>query len=104
MTPHVVADIGNTRIKWGLCALDAPRVVRTAALADDPTAREQQLAAWLSEPPLSSLSGPLSWVLASVQPRRCDRLRDWLVERGQRVALLEKAAQLPLEVALEKPD
>jgi len=104
MTPHVVADVGNSRIKWGLRAPGEARVLRTASLPDDPAAWEAQLGRWRAEPPLAGAEGPLTWVLASVQPRRSDRLRAWLEARGHRVEVLARAAQLPLEVALEKPD
>lgn len=103
MKPHVVADIGNTRIKWGRVAVRGSSIERTASLPDDPGAWEQQLQAWETEPLVGVLPSP-TWVLASVQPRRCDRLREWLVGKGHRVVLLEKAHQLPLEVSLEKPD
>jgi type III pantothenate kinase len=104
MTPHVVADVGNSRIKWGLCAPGEAGVARTASLPDDPAAWEAQLARWRGEPPLAGVEGPLAWVLASVRPSRSDRLRGWLEARGQRVAVLAGAGQLPLEVAVEKPE
>jgi type III pantothenate kinase len=102
MRPHVVADIGNTRIKWGLCDAAARHVVQAVSLGDDPVAWERQLAVWRTGP--LPAEGPLNWVLASVQPARCARLHDWLVSHGQRVALLERAEQLPLEVAVPAPD
>jgi type III pantothenate kinase len=46
----------------------------------------------------------LTWVLASVQPRRSDRFREWLTGKGDRVVQLERADQLPLRVAVPKPD
>jgi type III pantothenate kinase len=104
MKPHVVVDIGNTRIKWGLCAEGAPRIGRTASLPDDPSAWAQTLAGWRSQPPLADMSSPLNWVLTSVQPARCEHLRGWLEGRGERVEVLSLAAQLPLEVAVPKPD
>ena len=94
MTPNVVVDVGNTRIKWGLCG--AGGVLRTASLADDPDEWDRQLAAW----PLDGNA----WVLAGVQPRRGERLRDWLEAREQKVVVLAGAANLPLDVNLEHPD
>jgi type III pantothenate kinase len=104
MSPHVVVDIGNTRIKWGLCAPDDPRIVRTAALPDDPAAWGQSLGEWRAQPPLADIGGPLTWVLTSVQPARCGHLRDWLEGRGERVVVLSEARQLPLQVAVPIPD
>ena len=71
MTPHVVADIGNTRIKWGLASAGPPWVTRAVALPDDPEAWQRELTAWRSDGRLPA-HGPLTWVLASVVPRRCD--------------------------------
>jgi type III pantothenate kinase len=104
MRAHVVADIGNSRIKWGLRARDESRILASVSLPDDPAAWEEQLALRQAEPPLSLVAGPLDWVLASVQPRRSDRFRDWLLERGHRVAQLERADQLPLRVDVPIPD
>lgn len=95
MTPDVVVDVGNTRIKWGRAAGDA--VARVASLPEDEAAWEAQADAW-------GLRPPLSWALASVRPARCDRLRDWLESRGDRVTRLTAAAQLPLSVGLAEPD
>jgi type III pantothenate kinase len=97
MTPHVVVDIGNTRIKWGLVRDDGRSISRTASLTEDPVAWDKEIATW-------SLPLPATWVLASVRPARSYRLAAWLGARGDRVVRLEKASQLPLVVALEKPD
>jgi len=118
MRPQVVVDIGNSRIKWGLCSLDGQRLVATASLPENPFAWEEQLARWGDEPALTDcfntsvgqasslpLPGRLeacptgatpAWVLASVRPQRCERLRDWLLAQGHAVVVLERAEQLPL--------
>lgn len=97
MTPDVVVDIGNTRIKWGRCAADGSTILRTASLPDDEAAWEREFADW-------RLPGSATWVIASVQPRRSERLHAWLLRQGQRVVPLLSAAQLPVQVGLEKPD
>ena len=63
MNVHFVADVGNTRIKWGLCARveGAPAVTSRAALADDAAAWDARLARWLEEFPLLKLAGALTW-------------------------------------------
>ena len=94
MSPNVVVDVGNTRIKWGLC--DAGAVVRTASLGDDPDEWDRQLAQW----PLEGNA----WVLAGVQPHRAERLRNWLEARGQQVVILTGAVNLPLNINLPHPD
>jgi type III pantothenate kinase len=96
MTPTIVIDIGNSRIKWGWC--QGGRIAERASLPpDDPTAWQGQLDAW-------KLIRPGSWVISSVQPKRRDRLVEWICGRGDHVLLLEQARQLPLQVLLEYPD
>jgi type III pantothenate kinase len=96
MTPDVVADVGNTRIKWGRCSPAA--VLETAAVPpDDPAAWQAQLGQW-------GLVSPLLWVVTSVHPIRRAALTDWLRDRGNRVVVLDDPAQLPLRVTLERPD
>lgn len=104
MIPHVAIDIGNTRVKWGLCDPAGRATLRTASLPEDPEAWDRELAVWRSAPPLDAVRGPLTWALASVRPQRAERLIAWLEARGDRVVLLSRAAQLPLLVGLEHPD
>src|SRR5947209_20224873 len=93
---QLVADIGNTRLKWGRC--DAGRIAAAAALPpDDADAWRGQLAAW-------GLAGPLTWTLAGVHPARRDRFADWLRRRGDAVRVIERHSQLPLAVRVEAPD
>lgn len=96
MTPDIVVDIGNSRIKWGRCTSDA--VVEAVSLPpDEPEGWTSQLERW-------RLWGPRAWVVASVQPERCARFVEWLRARGDTVLLLDSARQIPLRVALEVPD
>jgi len=90
----LVADIGNTRIKWGLC--DDSGIARSASLPDDSDAWREQIARW-------RLQGPQSWVLASVQPTRCERLANFLRSRSDTVRVLQGYQQLPLILKLESP-
>ena len=50
MRPQVVVDVGNSRIKWGLCSADGQRLIATTSLPEDPLAWQEQLARWRSEP------------------------------------------------------
>ena len=96
MRPDLVADVGNSRVKWGLCS--RPPVRRHASLPpDDPAAWQSQLEAW-------NLTGPLAWAVSGVHPRRRDALAAWLRGRGDTVLLLEAGHQLPLKVLVEHPD
>jgi type III pantothenate kinase len=102
MRIDVAVDIGNTRIKWGLCQPASSRFGYVASLADDHQAWYAQRRTWRKAGLLPS--EPATWVLASVQPQRCERLRQWLERQGERVEQLQFASQLPLTVGLEKPD
>lgn len=97
MKPDVVVDVGNSRVKWGLCSAEG--VERVASLTpDDPTGWARQAEDWELRP------GKAWWVLTGVQPKSRDQLADWLGRRGDRVRLLTEAQELPLRVALEHPD
>jgi type III pantothenate kinase len=91
-----VADLGNTRIKWGLC--NSGRVERTASLApDNPDAWRVQLAAW-------KVDGPQKWTLAGVHPARRDQFAEWLRWRGDDVRILLHFSQLPIPVNVPAPE
>lgn len=96
MNPDLVADVGNTRIKWGRCLPGAIR--ESASLSpEDPVAWAAQLDAW-------GMRQPSSCVVTGVHPRRRDVLAAWLSEQGHRVIVLDDSRQLPLSVLLEHPE
>jgi type III pantothenate kinase len=73
MTPDVVVDIGNTRIKWGRC-VDG-HVAEMASLRHDaPVDWKRQAEQW-------GLNSPARWALASVAPLAMQRFGDWLRTR-----------------------
>jgi type III pantothenate kinase len=95
MTPDVVVDVGNTRIKWGRC--QNGKITAGASLPPDrPDVWEKQFRNW-------KLPGACLWVLTGVHPGRRDTLRDWLGARGERVHVLTHASNLPVNVALDQP-
>jgi type III pantothenate kinase len=95
MHSDVVADIGNSRIKWGRCG--PLGIVAQATLPpDDPSAWQKQAAEW------QLAAG--AWALGSVQPETCARLAEWLKNQGHRVTLVDSYRKLPLEVAIESPE
>jgi type III pantothenate kinase len=96
MIVDLVADVGNSRIKWGLCQ-DGAVTLSAALPIEDPPAWRVQLDQW-------GLARPLRWALASVHPARGERLVEWLRQRGDAVHLLDGARQLPLRVRVEHPD
>jgi type III pantothenate kinase len=96
MKPTLVADIGNSRIKWGRCR-DGRVDVAVSLTADEPASWQSQLESW-------GIAGVHVWALSGVHPRNRDRLADWLRERHDRVEVIDSARQLPLRVVLEHPD
>lgn len=104
MTVDVVADVGNSRVKWGLCQPAREGQGETQAVleyvslpADDFQAWSRQLERW-------QLPSAGTWVVCGVQPRRREALSAWLQERGFFVHLLTAPQQLPLCVRLERPE
>lgn len=73
MTPDVVVDIGNTRIKWGRVV--GGRVTEMASLRrDNPVDWKRQAEQW-EVPTLAR------WAVASVAPQVMQRFVDWLTTR-----------------------
>jgi type III pantothenate kinase len=95
MRPNVVVDVGNSRIKWGLCGTDSVREICSLP-HDDPESWVRQLQRWTDARGL--------WVVSGVHPQRRDRLIEWLRECGQRVQMLDDPNDLPLRVLVERPD
>src|ERR1700722_6565923 len=89
---NLVADVGNTRIKWGVCAQmeGEPTVIRRANLGDDQAEWAATMGRWQEEFPLWQMAVSMSWAVAGVHPERCQRLRDWLIERGDSVVMLDR--------------
>jgi type III pantothenate kinase len=96
MTPAVVVDVGNSRIKWGLCS--AAGVTEAVSLPpDEPGAWLRQIEAW-------RLPGGAGWAVSGVHPPRRDAFMDWLRARGDKVVLVDDPKDLPLRVLVERPD
>ena len=96
MSGPVVVDVGNTRIKWGLCSSE--QVWSYVALpSDDADAWEKQWREWKLEP-------HQSWIVSGVHPGRRDAMIGWLKERSESVNLLDSHKKLPLEVVVDPPE
>jgi type III pantothenate kinase len=94
-----VADLGNSRLKWG--RLDpSGRLVETIAL---PIAVES---AWLATRDAWGAGGAeSSWTVATVNPPLASRLRAWLEASGvAAIRWFTSAAEVPLRHALERPE
>jgi type III pantothenate kinase len=96
MTPAVVVDVGNSRIKWGLCS--AAGVTEAVSLPpDEPGAWLRQVEAW-------RLPSRAAWAVSGVHPPRRDAFVDWLRARGDTALLVDDPKDLPLRVLVERPD
>jgi type III pantothenate kinase len=95
MKAAAVADVGNSRIKWGRCSPSA--VTDWVALPPDaPDAWAKQLDAW-------GIPAPAPWAVSGVHPARLQRLAEWLRQGGASVLVLERCQQLPLRVLVDQP-
>jgi type III pantothenate kinase len=96
MTPDIVVDVGNTSIKWGRCA--DGKVVEVCSLPHG------ALNAWRGQAHDWGLPESAAWVVTGVHPGQRDAIANFANLRGGRVRVLDLAAELPLQVKLEKPD
>lgn len=93
---QVVADLGNSRLKWGLAR--SGRLEATAALPlDDSTAWVRTWEEWkLADEP---------WITSTVNPPLAGRLEAFLQSRGvRRMHWFRSAADVPIEHALVQPE
>lgn len=96
MTPDVVVDIGNTRLKWGVCHAGCVTDVIRLPL-DEPGAWDMALA---KLPPPQSVAR--QWAVASVNPPALHRFGVWAYPHGGTVAF-ETHADLPIRVEVDEP-
>ncbi len=92
----IVVDVGNTRIKWGLCSSE--HVWSIAALPPD------DANAWLKQWQEWKIQRNQAWVISGVHPQRRDALIAWLQSRSDTIHVLGSHEQLPLQVEVEHPD
>ncbi|GAC1450315.1 MAG: hypothetical protein NVSMB9_34670 [Isosphaeraceae bacterium] len=97
---RIVADLGNSRLKWGRLGEDG-EVAETIALAvDDPSAWEDAWRRWNAPEPL-----PSTWAIASVNPPAADRLGRFLRGQGvDEIAWYRSAADVPVRHGLGRPE
>ncbi len=102
--PLVAVDVGNSRMKLGLfdratpAGLPEPR--RTLHLTGDAPELNR-----VSQGLLEQIPGAVSWWIGSVNRPLSSRLTDWLhLHRPDDRVTLLASGDLPLRVALERPD
>jgi type III pantothenate kinase len=94
MTPDIVVDIGNSRMKWGWC--ENGRVERVSILGDD-------VADWdyvIRE----QTNGDIRWAIASVHVARLEKFLNWVDSRSDRRIIIENREQIPIPLCIESPD
>lgn len=96
MTPDVVVDIGNTRMKWGRCAGGIVAEMVSLPL-DQPDAWAEQLLAW-------GLTGPVEWAAASVNPAAGAQFQEWADNAGDERVLFIDHRDVPLSYAVDHPE
>lgn len=96
MTPDVVVDVGNSRLKWGV--VQNGRVTEVLRLPlNDPAAWDGALA---KLPPTEFAR---KWAAASVNPPALDQFMKWSYTRGGTVAF-EDRQLIPIELNVDFPD
>ncbi len=98
--PTIVADLGNSRLKWGRIGGDG-RIEETLALPlDDPGAWDAAWQHWHL-----ARAGTDSWTIASVNPPLAERLDAFLKARGVTTATwYRSAAEVPIRQDVENAD
>lgn len=96
MTPDVVVDVGNSRLKWGV--VKNGRVTEVMRLPlKDPAAWEAALA---KLPPTEFAR---KWAAASVNPPALAQFMKWSYDRGGTIAF-EDREFIPIEIDVDFPD
>jgi type III pantothenate kinase len=96
VTPDVVVDIGNSRMKWGRC--EGRRVTEMVSLTvDEPAAWTIQATTW-------GLKSPLAWAVASVNPDATARFLKWTAGTGDSVLVLDDHRAIPLHYSIDSPE
>lgn len=95
MTPDVVVDVGNSRLKWGRVSDAAVAEVARLPLADE--------AAWAEAAGGWGLPTAANWCVAGSNPDAVARFADWCRGRGDTVAVIDRYDQIPVAVDVPEP-
>ncbi len=94
--PTIVADLGNSRLKWGRIGPDGSLLDVASLPLDD---QDGWLALWNGW----NLDSATAWWISSVNPPLAERLHNFLGERGvHQVHWMRSAADVPLHHELEQ--
>src|SRR5207244_1586924 len=96
MKPDIVVDVGNSRIKWGLCSMDF--VINYASLPHDSLDNwEEQIRDW-------QILEPVAWAVAGVHSEVCDSFVKWAKKRGDQVIVVHDRKKLPFAIEVPEPE
>jgi len=96
MKTDVVVDVGNSRMKWGLCRDE--QVCKCVSLPLEASELwVQQFQSW-------ELSASSSWALSGVNPTALARFVGWLKHRSARATVLSSARDLPITILVDAPE
>lgn len=95
---RIVADLGNSRLKWGRIGPDGRLNATIALPLDDPGAWEAALGAWGDEATRSN------WAISTVNPPVASRLGTFLEGRSAAVRWFRSASEVPVPHDLEHPE
>lgn len=97
MTPDVVVDIGNSRMKWGLCRPSVAAEDMVSVPLDAPDKWVEQASSWNIKP-------KAAWAIGGVVPNRVETFGEWVAARGGSAVFFQKPSQLPITLAVDEPD
>jgi type III pantothenate kinase len=93
MTPDIVVDIGNSRMKWGRVTRGTVAEMVSLSLTDEWEWKDQ-LSQW-------QLELPIKWAMAGVNPPVMQRFESWAGNEGIHISNYK---QIPLTVDVEQPE
>ena len=96
MTPNVVVDIGNSRMKWGL--------VRGGRVADVAVLSLEFIREWNEQATAWKLGKWTTWIIVSVNSAFAEEFAHWLGEDANGISILEHRSAIPLILDVETPD
>lgn len=97
MTPDVVVDIGNSRVKWGRCR---PTVRDGGWVALD----HHDTAGWAAQAEAWGVGPGSRWAIGGVNPAGVGAVVEWVESIGGTVHVFHKPSELPISLAIDEPD
>jgi type III pantothenate kinase len=95
MTPDVVVDIGNSRMKWGVC--------RDGVVKEKASLPLDETMPWQSQWKIWGLAAGLRWAVAGVNPGVEEHFLQWLNARTPTMSVIRHMDIKGIKVAVEEP-